>query len=85
MNVGILTPDITQEMDPMRQYEKKMASAKDCMVPGYVVGEVNNFLKSQPAVTARGLQRIRDIIQKWYFSRGYVCAQVSFQGEGFGG
>ena len=77
INVGILTPEVVNETDPYKQYQKKMANKKPCMVPAHVLEKVGLFLTSEKKLTARGLQKVRDIIQKWYFSHGYVCAQAS--------
>ncbi|XLR55786.1 hypothetical protein HN51_010112 [Arachis hypogaea] len=90
INVGLMAQSKPIEMDPdmtdkerleyhrfrERNYKRRMERARPCLLPMSVHREIADMLRSQGAVSARLLQRIRDHVQKWYHDEGYACAQV---------
>ncbi|KAI3989876.1 hypothetical protein MKX01_040846 [Papaver californicum] len=90
INVGLLPQSKPIEMDPdmtdkeklelfksqERDYRKRMAKARPCLLPIPIQIEVLSMLREQGKVSARMLQKIRDRVQKWYHDEGYACAQV---------
>ncbi|KAL4326924.1 protein TOC75-3, chloroplastic isoform X2 [Arachis ipaensis] len=90
INVGLMAQPKPIEMDPdmtdkerlqyyrskERNYKRRMERARPCLLPMSVHREIADMLRSQGAVSARLLQRIRDHVQKWYHDEGYTRAQV---------
>ncbi|PNT64189.1 hypothetical protein BRADI_4g25730v3 [Brachypodium distachyon] len=58
------------------EYERRLGRAAPCVLPERVRAEVAEMVRRQGKVTARLLQRVRDMVQKWYHDEGFVCAQV---------
>ena len=90
INVGLMVQSKPIEMDAdmtdkekleyyrslEKDYKRRMDRARPCLLPAPVYGEVMQMLRDQGKVSARLLQKIRDLVQKWYQDEGYACAQV---------
>ncbi|KAH7424821.1 hypothetical protein KP509_11G026700 [Ceratopteris richardii] len=91
VNVGLLPQSKPPEVDLMRmtdkererfmknqeeEYSLRLQETKPVILPKTVEKELSRWIRGEPRVTARVLQRLRDQIQKWYHDNGFACAQV---------
>ncbi|KAA0067763.1 hypothetical protein IC582_027684 [Cucumis melo] len=90
INVGLMQQTKPMEMDSdmtdkekleyyrsqEKDYKRRIERARPCMLPDSVYSEVLKMLRDKGKVSARLLQKIRDMVQKWYHDEGYACAQV---------
>ncbi|XP_059626578.1 protein TOC75-3, chloroplastic-like [Cornus florida] len=90
INVGLMPQSKPIEMDPdmtgkekleyywseKNNYRRRVRTARPCLLPMPVHGEVLEMMRGQGNLSARLLQKIKDRVQKWYDNEGYVYAQV---------
>ncbi|CAK9141503.1 unnamed protein product [Ilex paraguariensis] len=90
INVGLMPQSKPVEMDSdmtdkemleyfrsqEKDYKRRMERARACLLPMPVHKEVVQMLREEGKLSARLLQKIRDMVQKAYHDLGYVCANV---------
>ncbi|GAB2285813.1 Putative translocon at the outer envelope membrane of chloroplasts 75-III [Dionaea muscipula] len=91
INVGLMSQPKPIESDPDMsdkekmeyyglldsQYRARIRNSRNCALPSSVEDAIVRMMGGGVRdVTARMLQKARDVVQKWYHDNGYACAQV---------
>ncbi|CAA0806804.1 Protein TOC75-3- chloroplastic [Striga hermonthica] len=75
-------PDMTEkekeelDMKEGMKYQRRVAHAPDCIIPGSVEEEINSELQDDRRLKSSVVSRIIGRIENWYRENGYAVAQV---------